>query len=307
MAVLMMALLAAAFIWLSLGNATPNVATAAAPVTVGIDFLTTDNTSTTAGTIVTCLEVPSGGSYTLDVYVQNVPGDTDVNTPDGMVAGQYTLNSISGNTDTSRTATNGFIDQGTGINTPGSGAVDNTASSPVNNSTGSDTIVASNDPSIGSSGAVGDGFFIRMTYTAPIVTAATSVPLTLTAVTLVNATANEIPVDVIGGATLIIAPSATVNCLAPTPTPSPTPTPAPTASPTPAPTHTPTPSPTHTPSPTPTPATKSATVTPRVLPATGGVGGSSNGINLLVVLGLIMMCVAVASYGLTRWYPRRRP
>jgi hypothetical protein len=125
---------------------TPAVTPGPGVATVGIDFLTTDNTSTTVGTIVTCLEVASGATYTLDVYVQNVPGDTDPTTPDGMVAGQYTLNSISGNTDTSRTATAGFIDTGTGIAVPGGAAVDNTASSPVGGSTGSDTIVASNDP-----------------------------------------------------------------------------------------------------------------------------------------------------------------
>ncbi|HEY8768856.1 MAG TPA: hypothetical protein VIP09_16625 [Dehalococcoidia bacterium] len=203
------------------------------PTTVGIDFLTTDNTSTTVGVIVTCLEVPSGGSYTFDVYVQNVPGDTDITTPDGMVAGQYTFNSISGNTDTARTATNGFIDTGTGIAVPGAAAIDNTASSPINGSTGSDTIVASNDPSIGISGAVGDGFFIRMTYTAPVVVSATIVPFTLTAVTLVDANANEIPVGQVNGATLIIAPDATTNCANLLATPTPTPTVAPTASPVP--------------------------------------------------------------------------
>ena len=241
---------------------------AAGPVTVGIDFLTTDNTSTTVGTIVTCLEVPSGGSYTFDVYVQNVPGDTDTTTPDGMVAGQYTFNSISGNKDTSRTATNGFIDTGTGIAVPGGAAVDNTASSPVGGSTGSDTIVASNDPSIGTSGAVGDGYFIRMTYTAPVVGSATTVPLTLTAVTLVDANANEIPVDVINGATLIIAPDATTNCAALLTTPSPTPSPTPTPSP--VPTDTPTPAPTDTPAPTPSP---SPTPEPGICgPGTGGPG-----------------------------------
>ena len=78
---------------------------AAAPTTVGIDFNIADNSATSVGAIQTCLEVPSGGTYTLDVYVQNVPGDTDPATPDGMVAGQYTLNSISGNKDTARTAT----------------------------------------------------------------------------------------------------------------------------------------------------------------------------------------------------------
>src|SRR5438445_12670829 len=64
---------------------------AAGPTTVGIDFNTADNTATSVGAITTCLEVPSGGSYTLDVYVQNVPGDTDPTTPDGMVAGQFTF------------------------------------------------------------------------------------------------------------------------------------------------------------------------------------------------------------------------
>src|SRR5438445_4697852 len=103
----MTAVLAAAFIWLSLGNATPNVATAACPVTMGIDFNTGDNTAMTAGAIQTCHEVASGGSYTFDIYVQNVPGDTDITTPDGAVAGQYTLTSLSGNQDTARTAANG--------------------------------------------------------------------------------------------------------------------------------------------------------------------------------------------------------
>ena len=64
---------------------------AAAPVTVGIDFNTADNTAMTVGAINTCLEVASGGSYTLDVYVGNVPGDTNPFTPDGMVASQYSL------------------------------------------------------------------------------------------------------------------------------------------------------------------------------------------------------------------------
>src|SRR5437879_1600892 len=122
---------------------------AAGPTTVGIDFNTADNTALTAGAITTCHEVASGGSYVFDVYVQNVPGDTDPTTPDGMVAGQYTLNSVSGNTETARTATGGLIDQGTGIGSPGGAAIDNTSSSPINNSTGSDNITASNDSSIG--------------------------------------------------------------------------------------------------------------------------------------------------------------
>ena len=64
---LVMVLLAVAFIGFSLGSSS-----AAAPVTVGIDFNTADNTSTSVGAIQTCLEVASGGTYTVDVYVQNV-------------------------------------------------------------------------------------------------------------------------------------------------------------------------------------------------------------------------------------------
>src|SRR5450759_822005 len=124
-----------------------------------------------------------------------------------MVAGQYTLNSQSGNKDTARTPTGGLIDTGTGIFSPGGAAIDNAASSAINNSTGSDTIIASNDPSIGSTGATGDGFFVRMTYQAPVVLAATQVNLTLTGVTLNDALANGYVlgtgIDVINSAILI--------------------------------------------------------------------------------------------------------
>src|SRR5207245_4116777 len=137
-------------------------------------------------------EVASGGSYTLDIYVQNVPGDADPATPDGMVAGQYTLNSISGNKDIARTATGGFIDQGTGIGSPATAII--TTSAPVNNSTGSDRIIASNDFAIDVSGASGDGFFVRMTYTPPVAGAATIVPVPLAAEPLHDAYANALPV-----------------------------------------------------------------------------------------------------------------
>src|SRR5207245_9925391 len=137
-------------------------------------------------------EVASGGSYTLDIYVQNVPGDADPATPDGMVAGQYTLNSISGNKDIARTATGGFIDQGTGIGSPGTAII--TTSTPVHNSTGSDRIIAANHFAIGVSGASGVGFFVRLTYTAPVLGAATLVPLTFAPVPLLAASFYSLPV-----------------------------------------------------------------------------------------------------------------
>ncbi len=210
---------------------------AAGPATVTIvtiDFNTGDNTATSVGAISTCQEVAPGATYTADVIVQNVPGDTDPTTPDGMVAGQFTFNSVPGNTITARTATGGFIDQGAGIGVPGGAAIDNEGSSTLPDATGSDTPLAVNDPSIGVSGASGSGFLVRLTATAPTVTRATTVPLTLTAVTLVDASANEIPVAMINGATLIIAPDTTTNCatLPATPSPSPTPTPSPTPKPT---------------------------------------------------------------------------
>src|SRR5450759_347394 len=44
------------------GSASTTSAAVGDPVTVGIDFLTADNTSTSFGAIQTCLEVPSGGT-----------------------------------------------------------------------------------------------------------------------------------------------------------------------------------------------------------------------------------------------------
>ena len=82
----------------------------------------------------------------VDVYVQNVPADTSPspNSPfGGMVAGQFTFNSIAGNTITARTVTGGFIDQGAGIGSPGTAAIDAIASSPpLPDATGTDTPVA---------------------------------------------------------------------------------------------------------------------------------------------------------------------
>ena len=212
-----------------------------ASTSLAIDFATSDNSSTSVGTIQNCLEVASGATYTVDVDIVNV---------NDVAAAQLTLNYRG--TVTARNVANSLINNEV-PDVGGSAYID--PSSPLPDVSGFDTVSIINDiASLGGAGASGSGILIRYTMTAPTVSSPTFVPMTLTNTALANFhfvnAPSDIPHSDQGGFLAVAGASCTST---PTPAPAgetPTPTPAATSTATP----TPTPCPECTPTPTPAPA-----------------------------------------------------
>src|SRR3990172_11427740 len=123
-------------------------------VSIEIDFAVSDNSDSRVGAIQTCLEVASGGAYTLDVIIAG-DGVTDA------VAAQLTISyppgSLTGRDIGQSLLNNEQPDAG------GQATIDGIASGGLPNADGSHTVVISNDPAIGSGGTVANavGIMIR--------------------------------------------------------------------------------------------------------------------------------------------------
>jgi hypothetical protein len=162
-----------------------------ASTSLAIDFATADNSSTSVGSIQSCLEVASGADYTVDVDILNVANVAAAQVKlhyQGTVAGRSVINGNNPPT----------LEPKSILQTaPGAGAnaafIEDVSSDSIPDSRGVHTVVIPNDAATGVDGASGSGILVRFTMTAPIVSSPTFVPITLTPTTLVDAFANEIP------------------------------------------------------------------------------------------------------------------
>ena len=227
----------------------------------------TGNTGTGVGTINGCFQVPSGGTYTLDVVVRDV---------NDLVAGNFTLGFQGTMTDQS-VADSLWNHPSPPVAAPAT--IDPDASGQVPDSGGRHYVVVSNDAAVGSGGATGNGVLVRFAMTAPATPG--MVDLTLSDTVLVDSMANEIP-NTTQDATLAVDTA----CAAVTPSPSAAPNPSLTAGASGGPSV----SPGASPQTSQTPTARAASPTPPGLASDSGGGG---GLPLAAWIGIGLGAAAI--------------